>query len=69
MATEDLPPLRVLGGSNVSRIKFIITPMSGHHTDDLESASAACAVRVAFAVQARGTTDATMAQYYGLTML
>ena len=38
-------------------------------TDDLGSASAACAIRVALCVQARGSTDATMAQYHGLTLL
>lgn len=38
-------------------------------TDKNGRASVACAIRVAFAAEARGTTDATMAQYHVVTLL
>ena len=46
-----------------------VTRMSGLHTDDPGSASAACAIRIALGVQARNNTDATMAQYHVVAML
>ncbi len=37
--------------------------------DSRTRASVACAIRVAFAAQAGGTNDATMAQYHVVTLL
>ncbi len=68
MATEDLLALRLLGRHPVSPLPCLNMERR-QDTDSRTRASVACAIRVAFAAQAGGTNDATMAQYHVVTLL
>ena len=65
-ATENLLTLHLFSWYNVGNRSW---QERAFDVDMYYRATIACAIRVAFAVQARGTTDATMAQYHVVTLL
>lgn len=68
MGTEDILAIRLLSRVDVSP-NHDQSKEPGSDSNSCLSASIACAIRVAFAVQSRGTTDATFAQYRVVTLL
>ena len=68
VATEDILAICLFGRFDVSS-SLVWSKRPGFDAYLPVSASIACAIRVAFAVQSRGTTDATFAQYRVVTLL